>query len=243
MKKIYQPIVLCVFTCTFSSAQVSGVGLNETTPQQALHLGTSTGTIRVDGLNETNEDYNLGGTNTYPLYVDYNGDMTLYNGTAYNNNGDDAFTDADIDDAEAIILNGDADGLDVAKIYTFTITVNRPSLLLIKYNLSFEVFENMAEGILKDKKARRINTYFKLNTATRKYCHVSKSYSGGPSNNMTGMFYNMSSSYMLIPTAGTHTITVYGEISSGLKAGNPNTGLATCVKFGRGDDTLMYKLY
>lgn len=243
MRKIYLPLFISMFTCVFSTAQVSGVGLNETNPEQALHLGTSNGTIRVDGLNEANELYNLGGTNTYPLYVDNNGDMTLHNGTAYNNNGNDAFTNADILDAEAIILSGDADGLDEAKIYTFTVTVNRPSLLLIKYNLSFEVFENMGEDMLKDKKARRINTYFKLNTATRKYCHVSKSYSGGPNGNSTGMFYNMSSSYMLLPTAGTHTITVYGEISSGLKGYTPNTGLATCVKFGRGNDTLMYKLY
>lgn len=55
------------------------------------------------------------------------------------------------------------------------------------------------------------------------------------------MFYNMSSSYIVIPAAGTYTIEMFGEISSGLKAGNPNTGLATCVIFGRGDDTLMCK--
>lgn len=83
-----------------------------------------------------------------------------------------------------------------------------------------------------------------MNGSTRKYCHVSKSYLGGSLGlNVAGMFYNMSSSYMIIPTAGTHTIEVFGEISSGLEAGTPNTGLATCVKFGRGDDTLMYKLY
>lgn len=243
MKNIYQPIFLCVFTCTLTNAQVAGVGLNEDNPQQTLHLGTSSGTIRVDGLNESNNDYNLGSTNTYTLYVDYEGDMTLHNGTAYNNNGNDAFTSADIIDSEAIIFDGDSDGIDVAEIYSFNITVNRPSLLLIKYNLSFEVFQNTEEDALQDKKARRVNTYFKLDTATRKYCHVSKSYSGGSTTNVTGMFYNMSSSYMLIPTAGTHTVTVYGEISSGLKADDPNTGLATCVKFGRGDDTLMYKLY
>lgn len=243
MKNLYTPITFCLITLTVSHAQVSGVGLNEDTPQQVLHLGTSNGTIRVEGLDTTNNDYNLGGTNTYPLYVDFQGDMTLYNGTLFNNNGDDAFTSADIGEVEAVILNGDFDGKDIVRIYSFTITVNRPSLLLIKYNLSFEVFQNSSEDIITDKKARRINTFFRLNTSRRKYCHVSKSYSGGPTLNVTDMFYNMSSSYMLIPSAGTHTIEVYGEVSSGLKADNFNTGLATCVKFGRGDDTLMYKLY
>lgn len=244
MKNLYQPIIICVFTCATSTAQVSGVGINEAFPQQTLHLGTPTGTIRVEGLNETNNDYNLGSTNTYQLYVDYQGDMTLYNGTLYNNNGYDAFTNANIDNSEAIILDGDADGKEIIQISSFTITVNRPSLLLIKYNLSFEVFKNTEEDDLKDKKARRINTFFRLNGSTRKYCHVSKSYTGGNVEyNVTGMFYNMSSSYMIIPSAGTHTIEVFGEISSGLLADTPNTGLATCVKFGRGDDTLMYKLY
>lgn len=243
MKKIYQPLAFCILTYSCTIAQTSGVGINETNPEQTLHLGTSTGTIRVEGLDENNNNYNLGGTNTYPLYVDYQGDMTLYNGTLYNNNGDDAFTDANIGEVQAVILDGDADGKDIAKIYSFVITVNRPSLLLIKYNLSFEVFSSSEETLIKDKKARRINTFFRLNGSTRKYCHVSKSYSGGPTDNCSGMFYNMSSSYMLIPNAGTYTIEVFGEISSGLKANSPNTGLATCVKFGRGRDTLMYKLY
>lgn len=246
MKKIYLPIFLCVITSPVCFAQVSGVGINEMTPEQVLHLGGSSGTIRVEGLDESNNNYNHGATNTYPLYVDYQGDMTLYNETLYNNNGNDPFTNANINNANAIILNGDADGIDAIQIYSFTITVNRPSLLLIKYNLSFEVFENVAEKTITDKKARRINTFFRLNGSTRKYCHVSKSYTGGDpefGQNVTGMFYNMSSSYMIIPSAGTHTIEVFGEISSGLKADNPNTGLATCVKFGRGQDTLMYKLY
>lgn len=244
MKNIYQPIAICVFICTCSYAQVSGVGINENTPQQTLHLGMPNGTIRVEGLDENNNYYNLGSAYTYPLFVDYNGDMTLYNETLYNNNGNDALDDTNIIDANAILLDGDADGISTVLIHSFTVTVNRPSLLLIKYNLSFEVFRNEVEDQLKDKKARRINTYFKLNGAIRKHCHVSKCYTGGNVEyNVTGMFYNMSSSYMIIPTAGTHTIEVFGEISSGLNAGAVNTGLATCVKFGRGDDTLMYKLY
>lgn len=50
MKKIYTVILFI----TFFLSQAQNVGINETTPQQALHLGSSTGTIRVDGLNDAN---------------------------------------------------------------------------------------------------------------------------------------------------------------------------------------------
>ena len=68
-----------------SYAQTSGVGINEDTPEQVLHLGSQTGTIRVDGLNATNNSYNGGEVDkTYPLFVDENGDMTLET-SAYDN--------------------------------------------------------------------------------------------------------------------------------------------------------------
>lgn len=243
MTKIYLPIIFLFLISLSTSAQVSGVGINETVPEQTLHLGTPTGTIRVEGLDENNNIYNNGSAHTYPLFVDEKGDMTLYNQILYNSDGNDAFDDTNINTSTAVILDGDNDGLETVWIYSFTISVNRPSLLLVKYNLSFEVFRNTEEIEIKDKLARRINTYFRLNGSARKYCHISKCYTGGNNGgNVTGMFYNMSSSYIVIPAAGTYTIEMFGEISSGLKAGNPNTGLATCVIFGRGDDTLMCKL-
>lgn len=241
MKKSYVQLLLILFS-SFAYSQVSGVGINEVIPEQVLHLGSSNGTIRVEGLDEANNQYNLGGTNTYPLYVDDKGDLTLYNQTLFNNNGSDALTNGNINNAIAVIFDGDSDGKEEVEIFNFTITVNRPSLLLIKYNVSFEVFADVSENIIKDKLARRVNTYFKLNNSTRKYSHVSKCYTASGNFDVTGIFYNASSSYMIIPTAGTYTISMFGEISSGIKGNIANTGLATCVKFGRGNDTMMYKL-
>jgi hypothetical protein len=241
MKKKYILLFFLSFNClTFS--QTSGVGINETSPEQTLHLGSPNGTIRTEGLDEINNQYNLGGTNTYPLFVDELGDLTLYNQTLYNSNGSDALTNANIINAVVVIPSGDADGKEEIEIFNFSITVNRPSLLLIKYNVSFEVFESIDEKIIKDKLARRINTYFRLNNSKRKYSHVSKCYTSSGNNDVTGDFYNASSSYIIIPAAGTYTISMHGEVSSGIKNNIANTGLATCVKFGNGNDTMMYKL-
>lgn len=89
-------LLLSLFLGLLSYAQTSGVGINEDTPEQVLHLGSQTGTIRVDGLNSTNNSYNGGEPDTtYPLYVDENGDMTLETSAYDNSDGDDAFLSTD----------------------------------------------------------------------------------------------------------------------------------------------------
>lgn len=223
-------------------SQTQGVGINEVTPQQTLHLGSSNSTIRVDGLNESNNSYNLGATNTYPLYVDNNGSLTLYNSASFNSNGSDVIDTENMTNTTITILNGDNDGIESAEIYSFEITVERPSIVLIKYNVSFEVFEDVTENKLTDNLARRVNTYLKLNGGTRKYGHASKCYTGSNSNDIAGVLYNMSSSYIVIPAAGTYTISWHAEVSSGLNGNAANTGKATCLIVGRGLDSLMYKI-
>lgn len=241
MKKNY--FLLVLITISYSIyAQTKGVGINETVPEQTLHLGLASSTIRVEGLDETNNSYNLGSTNTYPLYADYNGSLSLYNGSSYNSNGGDFVNSGNILNEVIVIPDGDSDGVESAEIYSFIVTVNRPSLVLVKYNVSFEVFEDRSENRLTDNLARRVNTYFRLNSGTRKYSHVSKCYTSSDKNDVAGILYNMSSSYIVIPAAGTYTITMHAEVSSGLTGNTPNTGKATCLIIGRGQDSLMYKV-
>lgn len=241
MKNNYLTLCFLSFSI-FAFPQVSGVGINETAPEQALHLGSANSTIRVDGLNETNNSYNLGPSNTYPLYVDNNGSLTLYNTSSFNSNGTDLIDNGNIINSTITIPDGDSDGIESAEIYSFVVTVQRPSLVLVKYNVSFEVFEDKLENKLTDNLARRVNTYFKLNSSTRKYSHVSKCYTGSDKNDIAGILYNMSSSYIVIPAAGTYTISLFAEVSSGLTRNFANTGKATCLIVGRGQDSLMYKV-
>jgi hypothetical protein len=240
-KENYAFVFLLISNLIF--AQTSGVGINESIPEQALHLGSSSGTIRIDGLNDSNDPYNGGGTNTYPLLVDNLGNLTLEFIPLYNSNGSDALDHLTLPSATITILNGDNDGIESGELFNFTINTNRASILEVKYDVSFEVFLNAAEIAISDKKARRINTYFRVNTGTRQYGVSSKCYNGGSVDSETGNYFNSCTSYINLPTSGTYTIRFYGEVSSGINRSNPNTGLATCVKFARGNDSLLFRLH
>lgn len=234
----------------FCYAQTQGVGINETIPEQALHLGSSTGTIRIDALNSVNSIYNGGGTETYPLYADDLGNLTLEFKPLYNSDGSDALDHAMLPGSVVTLLTGDADGVETGELFNFTIAVNRAAILEVKYNVSFDVFQTPLETILTDRLARRINTYFQVNGVGRQYGHSSKCYSAGTNDSETGPFYNCCTAYISLPSSGSYVIRFYGEISSGLTGTNAaggtevaSTGRATCVKFARGNDSLLFRLH
>ena len=120
----------------------------------------------------------------------------------------------------------------------------------VKYNVSIDVFLNPAETVITDRYARRVNTYFQVNGIGRQYGHSSKCYTGGTSDSETGSLFNCCTAYINLPAAGSYTIRFYGDVSSGLTGTNagggselPNTGRATCAKFARGNDSLLFRLH
>lgn len=245
-----------------SNAQVSGVGINKDNPQQALHLGSQTGTIRVDGLNSTNNSFNGGEVDkTYPLYVDSNGDMTLETSAYNNSNGNDAFLSTDPINSElAITLAQANDGYETVEITSFEIIVDRNTVLEIKYSLSVEVFKNNLLELIQDPYARNITNFFTLDTdillpTTRRYAAHSKCYlnfnnpakkgSGAvdptkpnlaPANASTGYIYNSGTSYISL-TPGTHTLRFYGTACSGVN------NRPTFIKFAGGPDSIFLRLH
>lgn len=235
-----------------SKAQVSGVGINEDTPQQALHLGSQTGTIRVDGLNSTNNTFNGGGVDqTYPLYVDHNGDLTLKVSAFQNSDGSDAYTTTGINGSVAITLaQVPNDGYETVEITSYTFTVARNTTLEIKYSLSVEVFANNALAIIKDQYARNITNFFTLDAATltsttRRYAPSSKCYfsrndivsnPAAAPDAATGYIYNSGTTYMNL-TPGTHTVRFYGTVCSG------SANRTTYVRFAGGPDSIFIRLY
>ncbi len=239
MKQIYTLLLFSFFV--FSNGQ--NVGINETTPQQALHLGSSTGTIRIEGLNDANSTFNGGGSITYPLYADGNGNLTLEFKPLYNSNGSDALDHATLPGSTVTLPAGDNDGQIVGELFNFTIAVNRASILEVKYNVSMDVFSNPAELVISDRRARRVNTYFQVNGTGRKYGQAGKCYTSGTLDGETGKLFNTSTSYISLPAAGSYVIRFYGEVSSGITGNTANTGLATCVKFARGNDSLLFRLH
>ncbi|CAM4423632.1 hypothetical protein [Flavobacterium terrigena] len=247
MKKKY---FIILFTA-FLSSQAQNVGVNTSNPQQALHLGSNTGTIRVDGLNSTNNVFNGGvAGQTYPLYVDSNGDMTLRVSAYQNSDGSDAYTTAGVNGTVAITAAQANDGYETVEITSYTFTVARNTTLEVKYSLSIEVFQDNLLTIIKDAYARNITNFFTLDTpvlapATRRYAPSSKCYfnrndagtnPAAAPDAATGFIYNSGTTYMAL-TTGTHTIRFYGTVCSGTNNQN------TFVRFAGGPDAIFLRLY
>lgn len=243
MKKNY--ILLFCFFSAITYAQVSGVGVGTTNPQQVLHLAGATGTVRVDGLNTTNNTYNAGGVDkTYPLYVNSNGDLTLALATFQNSDGTDALTTSTPLIATTLTMAASPSlGVQRLQILPLTITVNRPAVLEIKYSISFDVLATAVTKI-KDVYARRVSNYYTLddNTATaRRYGQASKCYFNFNQdivlpNAAQGTMFNSSTTYVNL-AAGTHTIRLYGELATG------SASRATVVNFAVDQDTVFMRLY
>ena len=231
--------------------QTTGVGINETVPEQKLHLGSQTGTIRVDGLNGTNNEYNgnVAGQ-TYPVYVDSNGDLTLEISATENSDGADAWTTAGINGTVTIDGTNAVAGYETVEILDVPLTVTRNVIVEMKYSLSMEVFEDPALTIIKDAYARNITNFFTLNDATltsttRRYGQSSKCYfnrndaatdpTAAP-DAATGFIYNSGTTYISL-APGTHTLRFYGTVSSGSADRN------THIIFAGGPDAIFIRIY
>lgn len=249
MEKNYFTVFI-LFSVLSCYAQ-SGVGINKTSPQQQLHLGSATGTIRVDGLNATNNEFNGGvAGQTYPLYVNSNGDMTLRTSATQNSDGTDAYTTAGVNGTVSITGAQANDGFEAVEITSYTFTVTRNTVLEIKYSLSVEVFQDNTLAIIKDAFARNITNFFTLDTptlasTTRRYAASSKCYfnrndagtnPAAAPDAATGFIYNSGTTYMYL-TPGAHTIRFYGTICSGTNNQN------TYVRFAGGPDSIFMRLY
>lgn len=245
MQKIL--LYLFFFTGCLSFGQTKGVGINKLVPEQQLHLGSQTGTIRIDGLNATNNSYNGGEVDkTYPLYVDSNGDMTLEISAFENSDGDDEWTTAGINGTITIDNTGPDDGYEVVEILDIPITVDRDVMVELKYSLSMEVFENSSLDIIKDVYARNITNFFTVDQATltsttRRYAQSSKCYYNRNITEVaptaaTGFIYNSGTTYIPL-TAGAHILRFYGSACSGIN------NEPTYVRFAGGPDAIFVRIY
>ncbi|ESU29908.1 hypothetical protein FLJC2902T_03880 [Flavobacterium limnosediminis JC2902] len=249
MKKLYTLITLLV--SVFLQAQTAAVGIGTTNPQQKLHLDDSVGTLRIESLDKDNNAYNGGNLQpggTYPLYVDSNGILTLSTQALTNSDGLDAIDHMSIPTSSITLTTDDADGKVEKTFFTYTITVPRAAVLEVKYSLSFEVYQtNSPLTMIRDGGARRITTYYTLDSATRKYGQASKCYMNQNINNpapflpterigATGQLYNSSTTYIQL-TPGTHTVHFKTELSSSLPS------LETYVRLAVDIDSVFMRLY
>lgn len=241
--------ILLIFISPFCWGQV---GINTTNPQQALHIAGATGTLRVESLNSVNNSFNGGDVNrdldltndTFPLYIDENGNFTLELKTIEGSEELDAFDDGALPTTTATLTTGDLDGEVSVNIKTYSITATRASILEVKYALSYEVYLNALLTPISDNLSRRIQTHILVTGQTREYGSGAKCYTSGSASSVTGTFYNSSTTYIPIPAAGTYDITFVGTVSSDVKSGGPGTtSKETYVKFATANDFVFMRLY
>lgn len=244
--KIFLILLLC-FISTYGQ-----VGINTSNPQQTLHIAGTTGTLRVESLNSTNNFFNGGDANgdtdptndTYPLYVDENGDFTLEL-SVFQNLGDiDAFDETSMPTSTIYLDPDDGDGIVTTTLKTYTINVTRPAILEVKYSLSFDIYLDNTYADITDNLARRIQTYINVTGQSRKYASVSKVYASGTNLSVNGNFYNSSSSYITLPASGSYDITFMGLVDSGTKSSGFGTNSKeTYVEFATGNDHIFMRLH
>ena len=228
------------------------VGINTTNPQQSLHVAGSSGTVRIESLNSANNSYNGGDANgdldptndTYPLYVDENGDFTLELKTPVNSEEFDAFDDTSLPNSSLYLATTDSDGVISTEITSYSVTVPRASLLEVKYSISFEVYLDATLNPITDNLARRIVNFVRVSGQTRVYGRSSKNYSNSTSAGVNGTMYNSATTYVTLPSAGTYTISIYGGVGSNIKGGGGGTlSKETYIEFAKGNDSVFMRVH
>ncbi|MDX1463361.1 MAG: hypothetical protein R3359_09905 [Marinirhabdus sp.] len=244
--------LLLLLCATWATAQV---GINTSSPQEQFHIAGENGTLRVESLNATNNLNNGGGSGTYPLYVDENGDFTLVLEVLENTGATDAFDDTTLATNMVSLGTSDADGKAITTIKSYTFTLDQPMLLQVKYNISHHIYADASHSVIADGLARRVENYITVspdpdpndNLSNRNYGPSGRSYTSASSNSVTGPFYNGTTVYIKFePTPGVptdYTLDIMGLVSSNIRGSN--SGLlsrATYIEFATDTDFLFFKL-
>lgn len=251
---------LVIFIMLVTSCLHAQVGINTTDPQQTLHIGyengwlPTIGRMRVESLNKNNNTLNGGDMNGdgnpandfYPLYVDENGDFTLEFKPMFNSGDMDALNDTDLPTSAVYLPSTDANGEESTEIVSYTFTVNRPTILEVKYNMSFDVYFNPAKDKITDDLNRCVTNWLKVSGTSRKYGICGNNYTSGSVNSVTGTLHNSSTAYISLPSANTYVITLVGQVRANQKAGGNIPGdetESTYVEFATGHDFIFFRMH
>lgn len=185
MKKI-----IYTFTILANSFAFAQVGVNTTSPAEELHVAGSTSTIRVEGLNETNNPLNLGNRQNSRVYVDTDGDLVL------------ADTPADIgilfNPANYLadpLVTGGADSNQINQTGTgagysqagwprvigagsSTFTLTEPAIVEVNYSLSYNIYKS--GDPIDDFHARTAQFYVYFRSGSHTGPIVTTDYDGNP---------------------------------------------------------------
>ena len=185
------------------------LGISNTAPKEKLHIAGTSSTIRVDGLNRTNNANNIQ-NDPMPVYVDDNGTMVLQpslvqtfmpvNSVDFIRNG--------IDITSASANNG---ALTTSNLAVANINLTQESLVEIKYHISVTV-SNFSGGSASDGAPRLFRSYILNNNNRVGYDTGTYTQAGatGGATIANGFYYLNGSGYYQLP-AGNHSFILVGE--------------------------------
>ena len=189
----------------FNISLMAQVGIGTTNPQKELHISGNNSTIRVDGLNQTNNPNNSGTAST-PLGVNSDGDLIVLKKTSLIVDNRTPFTIP-----VSVISTGT---FTTSSIFTTTFTLTDDALIQVSSCLLFDIFEADGDPLLSDLDGRTYGTAIHIN-GTR-YARDTRIIFGSDDATITGTFSSNLSTYINLP-AGTHTLEIIGiAFASGL---------------------------
>ncbi len=210
------------FTCLlffFITTIYSQVGIGTTDPQKELHVSGNSSTIRIDGLNSTNNTNN-NGAKPVPVHINATGDLIL----------------PSLPTSSEILLNGENIitatnfGLETGPLGEYrelnaysspSFTLTQPAIISVQYSMSlnFNEYGSATEPVT-DGKPRIAISWLHVGDGTtpdttKKYGNTAQTYTNSSSTGhiSTGFVFNSASDSVLLP-AGTHSIHLYVAVSN-----------------------------
>jgi len=202
MKK-FTTLKFCVLSFFFFITPIiySQVGINTTDPQKDLHIAGSNGTMRIDGLNTTNNSNNIV-DDPAPVYVDNNGDITLQPSLVQ------TFMPINVIDFLSTTTISSNGGGVTADLYTTSITLTQESLVHIVYQFSVAITRKNGDVIV-DGASRLFRSGILVNSDPVHLGYSTGTYTNNPGGTSgtfaSGYYYLHGSGYVQL-AAGTHTI-------------------------------------
>ncbi len=211
MNKFLLLTFLAIFTVTGNWAQ-KGVGIGTTNPQAALHISGNNASIRIDGLNSTNNTKNSGGSSMYNVMVDADGNLKLAEISG-------ELASSESFSSPQILQTGADASANSSELYAETFTLTQRAFVTITYYISMEFDNYDGSAKLMDGGAKVAHNYWYLGNGvtpdtTKKYGMKSTVYSNSDCDTASGFIFN-SRSVTLPLSAGNYSIHLNGTVDGG----------------------------
>lgn len=238
--------IIITLTGLLSFISYAQVGIGTTAPQEELHVAGSTSTIRIDGLNSTN-NANNNGLRSQAVYVDTDGNLLL--------NAPATSFDIPVNDGNALATTNVATGATgtsvTTQLFVKSFTLTQDALVTVQYSISLAFLDLTGTSFITDGKPKIARNFYRFGDGTvitdaTKRGRSSMTYSNHTplAGNYipTGFFFNNSTESFLLP-AGTHSIHFHGYVF-GASGGFAQASDAFSVNFGpSGQDVIKVTVH